>query len=100
MGISLVCGMGPGVPDHFHGIGGPLFRQTPAHADHAGMVYETRRPDTGLRMELQRREPARAGLGRHGSLPAGERADRQRRYRIPEKDLPEAADQFYLVDQP
>ena len=42
MGISLVCGLGYGFPMYSHVAGGRLFRQEPAAADHAGVVYETR----------------------------------------------------------
>src|ERR1700735_3524455 len=51
-------------------------------------------------MELQRCEPAGAGLGCPAGIPDRKRTLRERRYRIPQKDLSEITDQLYLVDQP
>src|SRR5579859_3372782 len=100
MGISLVCGLGPGFSEYRHGPCGPGVCQAPIDADHAGMVYETRWADPGLRMEFQRCQPAGPGLGGPDGLPDREGANGQGGYRFSEADLPEAADQFHLVDQP
>src|SRR5437868_14947270 len=100
MDISLVCGMGPGVPEHLYGLGRSGLCETSAAADHAGMVHETGRPDTGLRVEFQRCKPAGTGLGCADGLPDRKGKDGKGGYWIFEKDLSEAADQLHLVDQP
>src|ERR1700761_8959687 len=100
MGISLVCSLGPGIPDHLDGACRSGIRQTSAAADHAGMVYETRRPDPGIRMEFKRCQPARAGMGGADGLPDREGKDGEGGSWIPETDLSKAADQLHVVDQP
>src|SRR5580693_2945328 len=100
MGISLVCGLGPGVPEHLDGSCRYRVRQASAFADHAGMVYETRWTDPGLRMEFQRCQSAGAGLGSADGLSDREGADGEGGSRLSQADLSKVAHQFYVVDQP
>src|SRR5580692_5996030 len=100
MGISLVRGVGPGVSDHLDGAGRSGVRKTSVAADHAGMVYETGRPDPGLRVEFQRRESPGTGLGGTNGLPDREGENRKGGSWVSETDLSKAADQFHMVDQP
>ena len=58
------------------------------------------RPDPGLRVELQRREPAGARVGDAVPLQDRERALGRERPRVPGALVPEAAAQLQLVGQP
>ena len=62
VGVSVVCGLGPGVPHDLTCPGGFRFRQGAAAADAAQSVLSPQRPDPGLRVELQRRQSAGACL--------------------------------------
>jgi len=55
--------LGPGLPHHLALAGGLRLRQGAAAADAAQPLRPPQRPDPGLRVELQRREPAGARLG-------------------------------------
>ena len=63
MGVSLVRGLGPGVPHDSAVAGGFRFRQGAAAADAAQSLCPPQRADSRLRVELRRREPAGARLG-------------------------------------
>ena len=60
------------------------------------MVHASERPVAGLRMEFQRREPARPGVGRVGGL----QYRRRQGFRFPGARISQAADHFHLVGQP
>ena len=64
VGVPVVRGLGPGLPHGRAGAGGFRFRQGAAAADAAQPVLPPERADSGLRVELQRREPAGACLRR------------------------------------
>jgi hypothetical protein len=63
VGISLVCLLGFGLPLHSLRPDRRRIRQASAPAADARMVHAPQRPDSGLRMGIQRREPAGACLG-------------------------------------
>ena len=69
VGVSLVCGMGPGISHHCALAGGLRLRQRAAPADAEEPVCPSQRADPGIRVELQRRESARTRLGDLVSLP-------------------------------
>ena len=56
----------------------PGFRQAATEADAARALHAPERPDSGLRVELRRRQSAGACLGDDLHLPAGKGAERAR----------------------
>ena len=75
----MVRGVGPGVP-HASPLahGRPRLRQGPARPDAARALPPPERADAGLRVELQRRQPAGARLGHAVRLRVRARAARAR----------------------
>ena len=73
VGVSLVCGLGPGVSHDCAVAGGFRFRQGPAPADAAQSLCPPQWADSRLRVELQRCESAGARLGH--ALPLQDGAD-------------------------
>src|SRR5437763_849016 len=63
MGISVVCRVGLGIPRDCALHGGCGFRQGTARPVTAGILSSSERPDSGLRVELRRREPTGTRLG-------------------------------------
>ena len=63
VGVSVVCGLGPGLPHDLPVAGGFRFRQGAAAADAAQPLLPPQRADSRLRVELQRRESPGARLG-------------------------------------
>ena len=82
VGVSVVRGLGPGVPLRAAGAGRFGLRQRAADADGARMVHASQRPAAGLRMGFRRRESAGACLGALARLQDREEAPRRRRPRI------------------
>ena len=82
VGVSLVRGLGPGVPHHFARARRFRLRQGAASADAAQPLFPPERPDPGLRVELQRREPAGPRLG-HALPLQGRAAPGTRGHRVP-----------------
>ena len=100
VGVPLVRGLGPGLPRDRARRGGRRLREAAARPDAAGDVPPPERPDPGLRVELQRREPARASLGHALPLPDGAGPARGGRRRLPQALLQQAARQLHLVGEP
>ena len=99
VGVSLVRGLGPGLPHDPVRQGRSPLRQGAAPAPAARVVHAPERPDPGLRVRLRRREPAGARLG----LLAGLQDDRRQgpaRPPVPRARVPEAAAQLHLVGEP
>ena len=76
VGVSLVRSLGPRVPHGAALDGRPGLRKRAARADAVGVVSPSERADPGLRVELQRRQPAGPRLGDPVRLP--QRAGLQR----------------------
>ena len=96
LGVPLVRRLGPRLPLHPVGAPRPGVREVPAARAAARVVPAPERCAAGVRVELRRRQPARA---RDGG-PARVRDRRRSRPRVPGARLPEAADQLHLVAQP
>ena len=91
--------MGPGLPHHRAVGGGLRLRQGPAAADAAQPLQPSQRADAGLRVELQRREPAGPRLG--DALPLQVREEPgPGGHPLPGALLPGADAQLQLVGQP
>ena len=63
LGVSLVRGLGSGVPLHPVRPDRPRLRQGAVDPARARVVPAPERPDPGLRVGVRRRQPAGAGLG-------------------------------------
>ena len=100
VGVPLVRGLGPGLPHAAAGDRGPRLRQAADGTDVAGRVPASQRPDSRLRVELQRREPAGPCLG--DPVPPSHRAGpaRRGRRRFPQVGLQQAAAELHLVGEP
>ena len=100
MGVPLVRGLGSGVSHAAAGDRRPRLCQAPDGTDAAWLVPPPQRPDARLRVELQRREPARPRLC--DAVPASQRAGpaRQGGRRLPPIDLQQAPAELHLVGQP
>ena len=98
VGVSVVRRLGPGVPHDPVRGDRPRLRQATARALPARMVHAPQRADARLRVQLRRREPARARLGLLARLQDDRRPGRARSL-VPIPLLPEAADQLHLVGQ-
>ena len=72
VGVPLVRGLGPGVPHDLSVARGLRLRQGAAAPDAPQPLQPPQRPDAGLRVELQRREPPGARLGHALPLQDGE----------------------------
>ena len=99
VGVSLVRGVGPGLPHARPGAGGFRFRQGTAPADAAQSLRPPQRADSRLRVELQRRESAGARLGHAVPLQNGADA-RPRRPPFPGAVVSGVDAEFQLVGQP
>ena len=100
VGVSLVCGLGPGISVHHAGAGRSRVRQGKSVGAAVRTVPASQRPDSGVRMGVFRSESARARLGLLARLPDGEAAHRQGRHRLPGKMSAQAADELRLVGEP
>ena len=76
------------------------FAKAQLRADAPRAVPAPERAAAGLRVELQRRQPAGARLGHAARLRDRARAARRGRRRLAEERLPEAARQLHVVGQP
>ena len=63
VGVSVVCGLGSGVPHDHSGAGGFRLRQGTAVADAAQPVLPSQRTDSRVRVEFQRRKSSCARVG-------------------------------------
>ena len=100
VGVSLVRGLGPRLPRARPDARRSRFRQAATEADAARALHAPQRPDSGLRVELRRRQPAGPRLVHHLHLPPGEGADGRGRQGLAQEQLPEAAAELHLVGQP
>ena len=81
VGVSVVRGLGPGVPLRPARAGRPRLRQGAARAAAARMVHAPERAAAGLRVGVRRRQSAGARLGGVARLQDREEAARRRRPR-------------------
>ena len=100
VGVSLVCRLGPGVSHHRALDGRCGFRERTARPDAAGVFPASDRSDPGLRVELQRRQPARARVGHDLFVPDGTGAQGRSRPGIPQEVFCEADAELQLVGEP
>ncbi len=100
VGVPVVRGLGSRLPLHRAVGGRPGFRARAARADAARDLHAPERPDPGLRVELQRRQPAGARLGDAVPAPRRPGARRDRGHGVPEALLPQARAQLQLVGEP
>src|SRR3954463_15577257 len=100
MGIPLVRGLGPRLSCASSDPGGRRLRQKSTRFDAQPKLPAPQWPNSGLRMELRRRESARASLGHHFYLSVGENQYRERRCRLAGAKLSETAAELYLVAEP
>ena len=99
VGIPVVRRVGSGVPHDVAGAGRLRLREGAAAADAAQPLLPPERPDSGVRVELQRREPAGARLG--DAVPVQDGADAgPRRHALPGAVVPGADAQLQLVGEP
>ena len=76
------------------------FGKQQLQVDAARALPAPQRPDSGLRVELRRRQSAGACLVHHLHLPPGKGAERGRGHEMAQELLPEAALELHLVGQP
>ena len=100
MGVPMVRGMGPGLSRARPDAGGSGIRQEATEADAARTLHAPERADSGVRMELRRRQSAGARLVDDLHVPSGESAARRGRQGVAEELLSETALEFHLVGQP
>ena len=100
VGVPVVRVVGSRVPHGRARDGRRRRRQGPARADAPRAVPPPERAAAGLRVELQRRQPAGARLGDAGRVRDRARAARRGRRRVVEGRVPEAARELHVVDQP
>ena len=100
VGVSLVCRLGPGIPRHRALHGGCGFRERTARPVAAGILPAPERADSGIRVELQRCQSARARLG--DDLPLQDRtgSPRRRRPGLSQAVLSKADVELHLVGEP
>ena len=96
VGVPLVRRVGPGLPLRGAGARGPGVRQVPADPAVPGVVPAPERDAARVRVELLRRQPAGAGVGRAG----GVRGRRGPGPRVPLPGVRQAAGELHLVGQP
>ena len=77
VGVSLVRGLGPGLPRARPDARGRRFRQAATAIDAPRALHAPQRPDAGLRVELRRRQSAGPCLVHHLHLPPGKGAKRE-----------------------
>ena len=100
MGVSLVRGLGLGLSSGHARLSRSGGRQASADPARPILVHAPQRPAARLRMELQRRQSARAGLGRAAPLRDGAAAQGQGRPQVSRAGLHQAAAQLHLVGEP
>ena len=100
MGVPVVRRLGLGLPSGHAGPARPRGRQASTDPAVPGLVHAPQRAVAGLRVELQRRQSAGAGLGGLATLRRGAAADRQGRSEVSRKGLHQAVAQFHLVGEP
>ena len=100
VGVSVVCGLGPGIPLHSAGAGRFRLRERTAHADAARVVHASQRTDSRLRVGVRRCESSGARLGGVARLQDRQEAQGQGRSRIPAARLPQADAELHLVGEP
>src|SRR5216117_3667632 len=100
VGVSLVRGLGPGLPRPCPESGRRELRQAAARPHAPRELPAPQRPAPRLRVELRRREPSCACLVHHLHLPAGEGPARARRPRLARARVPQAPAELHLVGEP
>ena len=100
VGVPLVRRLGPCLPHAPHLDRGPRLREAADGDDAPRGVPASQRPDSRLRVELQRREPAGARLG--DAVPAPHRAGPAGRGRsgLPQGGVQQAHAELHLVGEP
>ena len=99
VGVPVVRRVGPGVPLHPARDGRPGLREEPDRPDAVPGLPASERPDPRLRVELRRRQPARARL--RGALPAERWRQTSARWTSRSSGrLRAAAAEFHLVGEP
>ena len=99
VGISMVRGLGPGVPHDPLRPARSGVRQGPVEPLSPRVVHASQRAVAGLRVRPGRRQSAGARLGLLGSLPDRTNCARNPQWRFSRR-IPEAADEFHLVGEP
>ena len=100
VGVSLVRGVGPGVPLRAAGADRFGVRQGSAGADAARVVHASQRAVAGVRMGVRRCQPAGACVGRVARLQDRKEAARRGRSRVSGARLPQTDAQLHLVGEP
>ena len=99
VGVPVVRRMGSGVPLRPARARRLRVRQGPTDPAAARVVHASQRAVAGVRVGAQRRESARARLGRLARLQDREAPARCRRSSVPRARLPQAADQLHVVGE-
>ena len=95
VGVPVVRGVGPGLPLRAAGAGRRRLRQGAGRAAAQHQLPAPQRPDPGVRVELQRRQPARHGVGGAVRLRARGGDPRRGRPRVPRARVRAAADELH-----
>ena len=96
----MVRGVGPRVPLRPAVARGRRLRQAPGRAAAQHPLPAPQRADPGLRVELQRRQPAGDGVGGAVGVRARAGDPRRGRSRVPRARVPAAADELHVVGEP
>ncbi len=100
VGVPVVRRLGPRLPLRAAVTRGRRLRQGPDRAPARHQVPAPQRPDPGVRVELQRRQPPRDRVGRAVRLRARGRDPGRGRPRVPGTRVRAAADELHVVGQP
>src|SRR5258707_14644346 len=100
MGVSLVRGLGLGLSSDYARLSRSGGRQASTDLARPILVHAPERAAARLRMELQRRQPARASLGGSAPLLCGAAPHREGKARVYTAGLNQAVPHFDLVGKP
>src|ERR1700686_3862462 len=100
MGVSVVRGLGSGVPLYSAGAGRSGLCEGTADPAASGMVHAPQWAATRLRVGFGGRESAGACVGGVARLQNRETASRRCGSRFPRKSFSQTAAQFYVVGEP
>src|SRR5262249_61923065 len=99
-GVSVVRGLGPGLPYHPLVARGRRFRQGTATAVPWPPLPPSQRPDSGLRVELQRRQSPSTPVGGLGRVQLRQTVARKWGHWLPQVLLRQAVAELHLVGEP
>src|SRR5262245_38956286 len=99
MGVSLVCGLGLGIPHYCAIDGGCRFGAAAARPDVEPFLPASDWTDTRVRMELQRRKPAGPCLGSDVPVSHAKSPAWRRQSRFPEALFPQIGGELHLVGE-